>query len=176
MFVAMSQPHPASLPIDELLADCDIIRQRRGGPGGQHRNKVETAIVITHRPTGIRAEASERRSPVENQREAVRRLRLRLATEIRGTPPTNDKAISPSPLWQSRSSGGKLSINPAHADFPTLLAEALDVVTSAEFDIPAAAKSLDISTTQLVRFLQDEPPAWAVVNAARRQRGLRPLH
>jgi RF-1 domain len=176
MLTAMSQPHPASLPIDELLADCDIVRQRRGGPGGQHRNKVATAIVIAHRPTGIRAEASERRSQAENQREAIRRLRLRLATEIRSAPPTNDKAISPSPLWQSRNSSGILSINPTHADFPSLLAEALVVVASAEFDVAAAAKSLGVSTSQLVRFLQDEPPAWAAVNAARRQRGLRPLH
>jgi hypothetical protein len=176
MFVAMSLPHPASRTIDELLADCDITRQRRGGPGGQHRNKVETAIVIAHRPTGIRAEASERRSQAENQRVAMYRLRLRLATEVRGSPLTNEGIISPSALWQSRSSGGKLSMNPAHADFPSLLAEALDIVAAAEFDVAAAAKSLGISTTQLVRFLQDEPPAWAAVNAARRQRGLRPLH
>lgn len=176
MFTAMSQPHPASLPIDELLANCDIVCQRRGGPGGQHRNKVETAVIITHRPTGIRAEANERRSQAENQREVIRRLRLRLATEIRSAPLTNDIVISPSPLWQSRSSGGKLSINPSHADFPTLLAEALDAVSTAEFDVAAAAISLGVSTTQLVRFLQDEPPAWTAVNAARRQRGLRPLH
>jgi hypothetical protein len=176
MFVAMSQPHPASLPIDALLADCDIIRQRRGGPGGQHRNKVETAIVITHRPSGIRAEANERRSQAENQREAIRRLRLRLATEIRSPPRINDNAVAPSPLWQSRSGAGKLSINPTHADFPSLLAEALDAVSAAEFDVASAANSLGVSTTQFVRFLQDEPPAWAAVNAARRQRGLRPLN
>ncbi|HEY4233528.1 MAG TPA: peptide chain release factor-like protein [Lacipirellulaceae bacterium] len=176
MLVAMYRPHPASLSIVELLADCDIMRQRRGGPGGQHRNKVETAIVITHRPTGIRAEASERRSQAENQKEAIHRLRLRLATEIRSLLPLTADAVMPSPLWQSRSSGGRLSVNPEHDDFPALLAEALDAVEAAEFDVGAAAKSLGITTSQLVRFLQDEPPAWTAVNAARRQRGLRPLH
>jgi RF-1 domain len=176
MFGAMSSSHPASLSNEELLANCDVTRQRRGGPGGQHRNKVETAIIITHRPTGLRAEANERRSQAENQREAIRRLRLRLALEIRSPPTLVDGAVSPSPLWQSRCVGGRLSINTAHDDFPTLLSEALDFVTAAEFDVAAAAKSLGVSTTQLVRFLQEDPPAWTAVNAARRQRGLRSLH
>jgi hypothetical protein len=176
MFVAMNAPHPSSLPIDQLLTDCEISRGRRGGPGGQHRNKVETAIVITHRPTGIRAEASERRSQLENQREAIRRLRLRLATEIRCSPILDSQTYLPSALWRSRASGGRLAINPAHDDFPTLLAEALDAVTAAEFDVTAAATTLGVTTTQLVRFLREEPPAFAAINAARRHRGLRPLH
>jgi hypothetical protein len=176
MFGAMTSAHPASLSNDELLAQCDVTRLRRGGPGGQHRNKVETAIVIIHRPTGLRAEANERRSQAENQREAIRRLRLRLATEIRSSPADTDNTVAPSLLWQSRCAGGRISINSAHDDFPTLLAEALDFVTAAEFDMALAANALGISTTQLVRFLQVEPPAWMAVKAARRQRGLRPLH
>jgi hypothetical protein len=180
MFVAMRPPHPASLSENELLADCDITRQRRGGPGGQHRNKVETAVVITHRPTGIRAEANERRSQAENQQAAIRRLRLRLAIEVRSEVAEDGDGgtgvVTASPLWQSRCSGGRLAISTEHEDFPTLLAEALDAVAVAEFDVATAAKWLGISTTQLVRFLQKEPPAWAAVNAARRQRGLRPLN
>jgi peptide chain release factor-like protein len=171
----MGLPHPASLSEARLLADCDVVRQRRGGPGGQHRNKVETAVVITHRPTGIRAEANERRSQAENQQQAIRRLRLRLATEVRSAPP-EDGVVAPSPLCQSRSARGRLAINPTHDDFPTLLAEALDAVTAAEFDVAVAAKWLGVSTTQLVRFLQEEPTAWVAVNDSRRQRGLRPLH
>ena len=73
----MNEVHPACLPIDELLAQCDVRHERRSGPGGQHRNKVATAVVLTHRPTGVRAEANERRSQAENHAEAVRRLRLR---------------------------------------------------------------------------------------------------
>jgi hypothetical protein len=166
--------HPAKLTEQELLADCDIARLRRGGPGGQHRNKVETAVAITHRPTGIRGEASERRSQAENLRVAVGRLRVRLAVEIR--PTEFDLSAAPSELWRSRVSRGRLSINATHIDFPALLAEALDVVTLAEFDVAAAAKTLGITTTQLVRFLQEEPAARTAINNARRQRGLRPLH
>src|SRR5215208_2690516 len=75
--------HPASLPADRLLADCTVERTRRSGPGGQHRNKVETAVVITHDPTGVQTEASERRSQVANLTKATFRLRVKLALKIR---------------------------------------------------------------------------------------------
>lgn len=172
MLVTMDAPHPATLPDERLLAECDLRRLRRGGPGGQHRNKVETAVVATHRPTGLTAEANERRSQAENQKQAVRRLRLRLAIEIRSATPR----ASPSPLWRGRVTSGRLSINPTHDDFPALLAEALDAVAAAEYDVAAAATHLGITTSQLTRLVKHEPQAWAQLNGHRRQRGLRPLH
>jgi protein subunit release factor B len=75
--------HPAALPLPDLQPLCDITRTRRSGPGGQHRNKVETAVVITHRPTGISAQASERRSQAENLAVAWKRLRVELAFGVR---------------------------------------------------------------------------------------------
>ena len=53
--------HPAMLDEDELLKDVTMERGRSGGPGGQHRNKNETAVTLTHGPTGISAQAGERR-------------------------------------------------------------------------------------------------------------------
>jgi hypothetical protein len=44
---------------------------------------VETAVVITHRPTGISAQASERRSQAENLAVAWKRLRVELALGVR---------------------------------------------------------------------------------------------
>jgi hypothetical protein len=167
----MNFVHPACLSIDELLAHCDARHERRSGPGGQHRNKVATAVVLTHRPTGLKAEANERRCQADNQAEAVRRLRVRLAIEFR-SPTRGDTSA----LWRSRVSGGRLAINPAHDDFPALLAEALDALVAADYDLPPAAAELGITATQLARFLQREPLAWANVNEGRRQRGLRPLH
>ena len=75
--------HPAALPPDELLAQCDVQFVRRSGPGGQHRNKVSTGVVLVHRPTGIKAEANERRSQAENRTAACLRLRVNLALEVR---------------------------------------------------------------------------------------------
>jgi hypothetical protein len=165
--------HPAALDLDQLLRDCDARRLRRSGPGGQHRNKVETAVVLTHRPTGIAAEANERRSPVENRRVALRRLRLKLALAVRSA--ADPASLAPSDLWRTRSRGGRLRVNPAHDDFPALLAEALDALAAADFDAPRAAAALEVSTSQLIGLLRREPAALTLLNAERAQRGLRPM-
>ena len=164
--------HPAALAEATLLTDCSLRRGRRGGPGGQHRNKVETAVMIEHGPSGIRAEASERRSQAENRRMAVFRLRVRLALEVRT--PRGESSL-PSALWQSRCRNGKISVAATHRDFPALLAEALDVVTAREMDVPAAAKQLGCSASQLTKLLKIEPRALAQINEARHSLGLRAL-
>jgi hypothetical protein len=160
------------LPVEKLLADCDIRRTRRSGPGGQHRNKVETAVIVVHRPTQLLAEASERRSQAENRQEAVFRLRLRLAVKVRLV---IEIPYRPSPLWLSRCRQGKVAVNPRHEDFPALLAEALDVVAGCEYDVKAAAASLACTPSQLTKLLQLEPRAISAVNAAREQQGMHKL-
>ena len=170
----MLPPHPATLPEGELLAACEISRTRRSGPGGQHRNKVETAVIILHVPTAVRAEANERRSQAENRRVAILRLRLRLAIDIRSTGCATGRD-QPSPLWQSRRHGRRIRVNRAHSDFPALLAEALDVVDASQFDVTRAAQRLGVSTSQLVGLLKLEPAALVTVNADRKRLGLRRL-
>ena len=48
-------PHPAMLDDGALLKQCEANFGRASGPGGQHRNKVETAATLTHTPTGLSA-------------------------------------------------------------------------------------------------------------------------
>lgn len=156
-------PHPVELSDDDLLKECDIRFLRRSGPGGQHRNKVETAVRLTHTPTGIVAEANERRSQAANRTVALKRLRLKLAVEVRG-----ESGESPSELWQSRSRNRKIAINVDHADFPILLAEALDVLAAHEFDHRPAAEQLGVSKSQLVKFLKKEPAVFQHVNESRK--------
>ena len=158
--------HPAASSPEQLRAECEVRRLRRSGPGGQHRNKVETAISLHHLPTGVHAEASERRSQAQNQSVAMFRLRVNLALEVR-RPCRPDCA--PSQLWQSRC-GGMLKVSATHNDFPALLAEALDVLAAIDADPKQAATVLNCTPSQLVRLLKLDPRALALVNSWRRER------
>jgi len=166
-----SLDHPASWDDERLLQETELKRQRRSGPGGQHRNKVETGIVATFLPTGARVEATERRSQEANRVQALYRLRLRLAVVERGA---CDPAVHPTALWIDRRQGNRIRVNVEHAHFPALLAEALDVTLELD-DAKTAADSLGVSVSQLAKFIGMHPPALALVNEMRAKNGLRPL-
>lgn len=51
---------------------------KASGPGGQHRNKRETAVRIRHLPSGVTALATEHRSQARNKALALRRLELKV--------------------------------------------------------------------------------------------------
>lgn len=165
-------PHPAALSLEQLERECKMRTRRDQGPGGQHRNKVETAVEIEHIPTGVAAEATERRSQAANREKALFRLRVRLALAVRCK--RRDDEL-PSQLWKSRCRSGRIEINAEHDDFPAMLAEALDAIVAADWEMGVAAKQLGASVSQLVKFLKKEPAALARVNAIRKQRDLRPL-
>jgi protein subunit release factor B len=63
---------------ESLERDCDLEFFVAGGPGGQHRNKVETGVRLTHRPTGVVVTATERRSQSANRDAAYGRMAERL--------------------------------------------------------------------------------------------------
>jgi hypothetical protein len=166
----VTELHPAGLDDEALLAQCDTQRRRGSGPGGQHRNKTESAVELVHQPTGVRAQASERRSQHENRRQALRRLRLDLALQVRG----RHSPAQPSDLWHQRQQGRTLPINERHRDFPALLAEALDIIAACRDDVAKAARSRGLSTSQLLKLLKKHPPAMQQINQARTQRGSHP--
>ncbi|TVQ79468.1 MAG: peptide chain release factor-like protein [Phycisphaeraceae bacterium] len=174
-------PHPAALPDDELIAQCTVGKGRSSGPGGQHRNKVETKVILTHEPTGTMAHAGERREATVNRRMAIRRLRLTLATEHRIGVPIGEIG---SELWKSRlrprkSADGTrtnaISCNPEHHDFPSLLAEALDVICDAEWELKKAAIRLETTPSQLIKLVKDHPAAFVKLNAERAKLGKHPI-
>lgn len=69
------------VPEDDLVLSEDDLRIdsfRAGGPGGQHMQKNETAIRITHLPTGIVVGCQNERSQLQNKLTALRMLRAKL--------------------------------------------------------------------------------------------------
>ncbi len=90
--------HPSQLAVDELLKSCEEVNVKRSGPGGQHRNKVSTGVVLKHVPSGLTAEAAERRSQMDNRTMAIKRLRLRIALQHR----TDSQPWKPSDLFVGR--------------------------------------------------------------------------
>lgn len=169
---AQRELHPAMLSDDDLLAQCEWTRGRDGGPGGQNRNKVETAVTITHTPTGLSAKAGERRTVRENKPVAIRRLRLALATKHRVGVPNGDCRTE---LWRTRVKNGKIVLSTRHRDFPAMLAEALDAIGAAGLDIGKAATRLGCTASQLIKLVKEHPPAWSALNDARAAKGAKKL-
>jgi protein subunit release factor B len=76
-----------SLSDAALLAECEETFFIGSGPGGQHRNKTESAVRLGHPPTGVTVTATERRSQSQNRAAALERLRERLVALVRRPKP-----------------------------------------------------------------------------------------
>ncbi len=68
----------AALADGALLGECEETFFTGSGPGGQHRNKTESAVRLVHHPTAVTVTATERRSQAQNRAAALARLRERL--------------------------------------------------------------------------------------------------
>jgi protein subunit release factor B len=64
--------------LEAIKAHTRVTFFRSGGPGGQHRNKTQTAVRLVHEPTGLTVVAADERSQHRNLTVAFDRLRRKL--------------------------------------------------------------------------------------------------
>jgi hypothetical protein len=158
---------------NELLAQARMDLFRGPGPGGQKRNKTSNSVRLTHLPTGIHVIAGESRSQVENKTRAVRRLRLKLAAEIRE--PIDAAKFEPPDWFLSIRHNRQIEAShrhPYYAPMAGLLLDLLKVLHGSPADVGIM---LGVSTTEVVKFLEQEPHLWEAANHIRADLGIKPL-
>ncbi len=161
---------------DALIAQCEVDRYRASGPGGQHRNKTESAVRLRHRLTGVSAIGEDSRSQAENKLHAVRRLRAAIALEVRE--PVVLEHWQPSPRLAALVAGGTAPLGAKTrqtGEYWAGIAELLDVLVAGGLEIATAAQRLGVTTGALSKLLTHDEHVLRAVNDLRRAKQMRPL-
>ncbi len=163
----------------KLLSQCEVHIYRSSGPGGQHRNKVSTAVRLKHRPTGITVTATESRSQLDNKRNAVTRLRMKIACTLRNQVGTKEIAIPTTvrecmftPKKPTREGILRLEVSRKNERFWPVAAFLLDLLHARSGRLGQAADLINISTGNLTSVLKSERHLLAAAQQIRRECGL----
>ncbi|XP_049932495.1 uncharacterized protein LOC116246153 isoform X2 [Nymphaea colorata] len=158
---------------DQLMGQCEMDTFKASGPGGQHRNKRESAVRLKHIPTGIVAQAVEDRSQHKNRASALARLRTLLALKVRNpimldeySPPLELIQILPAKSTIRGSSVGP-QIGPNNPKFILGMQALLDLLHAVDGSISNAAKMLGLSTGALSRLILSDDSLRLAVNEMR---------
>src|SRR4051812_2333658 len=161
---------------DALIAQCEVDRYRASGPGGQHRNKTESAVRLRHRPSGVSAIGEDSRSQSENKHHAVRRLRSAFALEVRE--PVAIQNYVPSAPLAALVAGGTAPLGAKTrqtGEYWAAIGELLDLLVAGNLEIAATAQRLGITTGAMSKLLLHDDLVARTVNDLRRAAQMRPL-
>lgn len=171
-----------SLRDEELLRACDVDRYRSSGPGGQHRNKVSSAVRLYHRPTGISAHGDESRSQHDNKRQALARLRMKIACQLRrhvdlagpSIPETVRSCLFVA-KGAAEDSARRLQVGRKDHRYWAVTQHLLDVLEACQGRLSEAADVLGITTSNFGAVLMEDRHAHAAAQDIRKRHGLGPL-
>jgi hypothetical protein len=154
----------------QLFEQCEFDRFRASGPGGQKRNRTNSAVRLRHRPTGLQSEANESRSQHENRARALRRLRLTVALTLRAT---LDVATYAPPDFLAHA----LVYPPGRRDMKLLpvVAALFDVLDACGWRLGDAAGLLGTNSTAITRLLMVDDRVWRAAAERRQALELPPL-
>lgn len=150
----------------EILKECRIETFRGSGPGGQKSDSTESAVRVTHEPTGLTTKASERRSQQKNRKKALKRLRLKYAVDVRHDVDP-DRVKIPDQLRKYLNGG--LQINSKNPHFPFWVKLVLDVLEAHNARLGPTADTFEIATNQLVKFVGRQPNVLEAANRLRKK-------
>ena len=156
-----------------MLAECRCDVHRSGGPGGQKRNKTANAVRLVHEPTRLAVTATEWRSLSENKLHALRRMRLKLATDLRE--PIDLATFEPPTWFLTIRRGNRIEASHRHPLFAAAAGLALDLLAATGGNPAAVAINLGVSTTAVIKLLESEPQLWSATNRIRAEVGEKPL-
>ena len=145
---------------EELFASCTMESFQASGPGGQKRNRKYSAVRIIHTPTTLSVISSETRSQSNNRRIALKKLRIKLAVEIRGPGISLDR----------------LKIGLSNLEYPLWIALLFDKLWDFKFSIGKTSESLGISTSILIKLVARDSNIWKIINYNRENLGLHKLN
>lgn len=161
---------------DALIAQCEVDRYRASGPGGQHRNKTESAVRLRHKLSGVTAIGEDSRSQSENKLHAVRRLRAAIALEVRE--PVQLDGYVPSARLAAFVAAGTAPLGAKTrltGEYWAAIGELLDLVIAGQLEIGTTAQRLGITTGALSKLLLHDEQVGRALNDLRRAKGMRPL-
>lgn len=164
----MTRDHWLSLTDAQLLASCEEDYYRASGPGGQKRNKTESAVRLRHAPTGQIVVATESRSRQENRDRALKRMRESIALRVR-QPITEDTVPD---VVATACSQGDIRIGIKSPAFLPVAAYVLDLMETHQGRLSDMVDPLGVVTAQIVKFLNAKETLWQEAQQIRQRHSL----
>ncbi len=145
----------------ELMEQCVLDKFRASGPGGQKKNKTDSAVRIRHVSSGLVGLSSESRSQHINRVYALRRLRLKIALTLRSNPPNVRSELE---KFVQQTKNSSFTLNTRNSKYSIIVASLFDELSANNWKVSLTAKKIGVTSSSLNKFLRSNPELWRALN------------